>query len=573
MGTAHEETRASRKARGGIYTPPPVAAWLAEWAIRSQGDRVLEPSCGDGVFLAAAADRFAALGSANVHGRLVGVERDSAEAAKARAAVPAAHVRTKSFFDLAPADLGRFDAVIGNPPYIRSHGFTGDERARALARAADAGVRLSNLASSWAHFVVHAGSFLRPGGRLGLVLPGELLHTDYAAPVRAWLLRRFGSVRIAFDRAVFPDAQIDAVLLLASDDGTDGLRVERLRDVAALCDSPSRLASDDPGRAAPLRWSSSVDAEAHSLYEREAACAGARRLGDFATVDIGVVTGANAFFILTPEEAHTRHLPDAALLPIVRSAAATPGLVATKGTTERLLRLPDGVPGKAAAGYLAEGERQGIPGGYKCRTRRSWYRVPLPRARPQAFLPYMHHHVPRLIVNRARAWSTNLLHGVHLGPGAPDARALSAAMLSSLTLLSAEIEGRAYGGGVLKTETKEAERLLIPPFSDVQESRLIDPFPVLDRMVQQGSGLRRPLRWTRSSGSTTQPSPRRRRGSASVVSTGAVRPITQRRRTCATVPTSYGGAMSPPAAYWASRLADDGTHPSGVRPTTRRRRR
>lgn len=487
MGTGNEETRVSRKARGGIYTPPPVAAYLAEWAVRRPGDRVLEPSCGDGVFVAAAADRFAGLGSANLHGRLVGIERDRGEAAKAQAAVPAAHIRAESFFALAPADLGPFDAVIGNPPYIRYHRFTGDERAGALARAADAGVPLSNLASSWAHFVAHAGSFLTPGGRLALVLPGELLHTDYAAPVRSWLLRRFGSVRIiAFDRAAFPDAQIDAVLLLASDDGTEGLRIERVRDVAALRGAPCGSARDDLGRAAPLRWSSSVDAEAHALYEREAARAGARRLGDFAKVDIGVVTGANAFFILAPDEARALRLPKGVLLPIVRSATATPGLVATRGATERLLWLPDGVGGKAVARYLAEGERRGIPGGYKCRTRTPWYRVPLPRARPQAFLPYMHHHVPRLIVNRARAWSTNLLHAVHLGPGAPDARALSAAMLSSLTLLSAEIEGRAYGGGVLKTETKEAERLLIPPFSDVEESRLIDLFPALHRGVRAG---------------------------------------------------------------------------------------
>lgn len=487
MGTGGEETRASRKARGGIYTPARIAAFLAGWAIRSQGDRVLEPSCGDGVIVGAAADRFAAFGSVTLPGRLVGIERDGGEAAKARAAVPAAHIRAASFFDLAAADLGRFDAVIGNPPYIRSHGFTGDERARALARAADAGVPLSNVASSWAHFVVHAGSFLTPGGRLALVLPAELLHTDYAAPVRAWLLRRFGSVRIiAFDRAAFPDAQIDAVLVLASDDGTEGLRIDRVRDIAALRGAPSGPARDDLGRVAPLRWSSSVDAEAHALYEREASRAGASRLGDLATVDIGVVTGANAFFILTPAEARARRLPEGVLLPIVRSATATPGLVAGRGATERLLWLPDGVGGKAVARYLAEGERRGVPSGYKCRTRTPWYRVPLPRARPQAFLPYMHHQIPRLIVNRGRAWSTNLLHGVFLGPGAPDARALSAAMLSALTLLSAEIEGRAYGGGVLKTETKEAERLLIPPFSDVEESRLIDLFPALHRGVRAG---------------------------------------------------------------------------------------
>src|SRR3989337_2364013 len=57
-------------------------------------------------------------------------------------------------------------------------------------------------------------------------------------------------------------------------------------------------------------------------------------------------------------------------------------------------------------------------------------------------------------------------------------------MASSLTLLSAEIEGRAYGGGVLKLETKEAERVLVPRFID--PARLIDQLPEVDRLIRRG---------------------------------------------------------------------------------------
>ena len=50
------------KLRGGYYTSPQIAAWLANWAIRKPSDTVLEPSCGDGVFLEAAASRLIQLG-------------------------------------------------------------------------------------------------------------------------------------------------------------------------------------------------------------------------------------------------------------------------------------------------------------------------------------------------------------------------------------------------------------------------------------------------------------------------------------------------------------------------------
>ena len=69
---------------------------------------------------------------------------------------------------------------------------------------------------------------------------------------------------------------------------------------------------------------------------------------------------------------------------------------------------------------------------------------------------------------------------------APPVRALAAAMCSSLTLLSAEIEGRAYGGGVLKLETKEAERVQVPLLSAQLIDRLAGEFDRLDALRATG---------------------------------------------------------------------------------------
>lgn len=48
------------KLRGGYYTSPLIAKWLSNWAIRSSNDRILEPSCGDGVFIETALNRLLA---------------------------------------------------------------------------------------------------------------------------------------------------------------------------------------------------------------------------------------------------------------------------------------------------------------------------------------------------------------------------------------------------------------------------------------------------------------------------------------------------------------------------------
>lgn len=490
MTLASTETPRESKARGAFYTPAELTRFLARWAIRGPIDRVLEPSCGDGAFVSAVVERFADLGAHDLANRLIGVEREPAEAEKARAIAPAAQVLTSDFFDVDPMALLPMDAVIGNPPYIRYHGFTGAAREKGLARARAQGVELTNLASSWAHFVVHSVAFLGSSGRLALVLPAELLHTDYGEPVRELLLRRFGSVIVvAFDRAVFSGAQVDAVLLLASNDDRRGLRVVRVPDERTLDTLEVGATTDFALEAPQRRWSGSVDAEAGLVYEKLRASGTAIPLGAIASVDIGFVSGANDFFILSRDEAARRGLPEEALTRTMRRPGDIPGLLASEGDVRLLLDLA-GKPepsDERLLKYLREGEASGITTRYKCRVRRPWYAVPLPRSRPDAFLPYMSHLGPRLIVNDGGAWSSNLLHGVTLGLLAPPPRALAVAMVSSLTLLSAEIEGRAYGGGVLKLETKEAERVLVPMLSSTAAERLMDKFATIDALVQTGA--------------------------------------------------------------------------------------
>ena len=482
------ETAESVKARGAFYTPDKITRFLSGWAVRRVDDRVLEPSCGDGAFVAALVERFEQLGVGGLGERLLGIEREPAEAEKARLIAPSANIRNLDFFDLEPGSVPRVDVAIGNPPYIRYHGFTGNDRNKALARAQAQGVELTRLASSWAHFVVHAAAFLKPSGRLALVVPAELLHTDYGQPVREFLLRRFPSVVvIAFDRMVFPEAQVDAVLLLASSDTTSGLQVIRVRDESALVSLDLHSPTSGPNGHSAARWSSAMDPVAGQIYADAVATLGAFRLGDVASVDIGFVTGADAFFMLSESEVREHGLPREVLSPAVRRPRDAPGLEATGGELSWLLDLAgreDLDP--ATLRYLAQGVVRGVSGGYKCRVRRPWYAVPIPKQRPDAFIPYMAHLGPRLIVNRLAARNTNLLHGVALGRGAPPVRALAVAMCGSLTLLSAEIEGRAYGGGVLKLETREAERLRIPAIAHERARALEDKFEEVDHLVRLG---------------------------------------------------------------------------------------
>ncbi|MDP9479946.1 MAG: hypothetical protein M3R38_30500 [Actinomycetota bacterium] len=70
----------------------------------------------------------------------------------------AATVANADFFDFDPTT--RYEAVIGNPPYVRYQNFSGVARDKSREAALAQGVRLSGLASSWAAFVVQASKLV-----------------------------------------------------------------------------------------------------------------------------------------------------------------------------------------------------------------------------------------------------------------------------------------------------------------------------------------------------------------------------------------------------------------------------
>ncbi|WP_206442921.1 N-6 DNA methylase, partial [Candidatus Protofrankia californiensis] len=240
-----------RKIRGAFFTPTVLCDHIVTWAVRGQWDSVLEPACGEAAFLLAAARRLRVLDGGRGHqpcdgshdnhphgAQLHGVELHAPSASAATLAVAASGARAEitvaDFFSV-PARPD-FDAVVGNPPYVRYQKFHGEVRRRAQAAALRAGVRLTNLASSWAAFTVHASLFLRPTGRLGLVLPAELLSVNYAAPVRRFLLERFRHVQLVlFTERVFPGVQEEVLLLLAEGTGpTDRFDVHQVHDLVEL---------------------------------------------------------------------------------------------------------------------------------------------------------------------------------------------------------------------------------------------------------------------------------------------------------------------------------------------------
>jgi adenine-specific DNA-methyltransferase len=511
-----QDSPALRKARGAFFTPRELARFIAGWAIRTDDDRVFEPSAGDAEFLVCAVDRLRELaGPPGWLPTVYGVEihpesaRDGRQRVRDCGGEP--RIREKDIFLVHPEPL--YQCVIGNPPFIRFQDFIGPARERAREAARRGGVALTGLASSWAAFTVHSALFLSRGGRLGLVLPAELLSVNYAAPVRSFLLDRFSSVELVlFDQRVFPEAEADVVLLLADGYGqgpADQVVIRRARDAADL-------ASVSPGRAWAPRERS--DKWTGGLVEPSAEESLKALLGDdrfspletWGDTTLGIVTGNNRYFTLTPQQVENLGLPPDELLPL--SPAGSSHLRGLEFDDETLTRL--GREGRAtqlfhpgpqlsasAEKYIAAGREAGVAAAYKCRVRKVWYQVPIV-APADLLLTCMNADTPRLTTNAARAHHLNSVHGVYLreAVGEVGRELLPLASLNSVTLLHAEIVGRSYGGGILKMEPKEADRWAVPapalviecadalrPAKDkvadlLQQGRLLDAAQLVDQV-------------------------------------------------------------------------------------------
>lgn len=461
-----------QKLTGAFFTPEPLAEALVCWAVRNETDRLLDPSCGDGRFIAA-------------HGSAVGIEQEAESAGTARTRAPWALVHESDFFEWAEATPERFECCVGNPPFIRYQHFNGEIRRRALDFCAKHGASFTGLTSSWAPFLVAAAALLHRGGRMAFVVPAEIGHAPYAAPLLEYLVANFDTVHvIAVREKLFPQLSEDCWLLYT--DGFGGRTSEILFSALDRFEWTARPPTR-PLRIEVSEWRSRwnrrlrpylLSRTMRDLYAGKVDDDASKRLSDFAQIGIGYVSGDNEFFHLRPSDAAKWNIPKAYLHPTVRNGRVLPKGKITRHLVDKwrhddqqmlLLRLRQGheVPASVQH-YLDSDAGKKAREAYKRRTRAPWYSVPDVQV-PDFVLTYMSGRSPQLVRNDAGVTCTNTVHSIRVRDKSAATRFLPF-WDSPFVQLSCEVEGHPLGGGMLKLEVREGARVAFPN-PDVQFDR------------------------------------------------------------------------------------------------------
>ncbi len=471
---------AERNRMGQFATPTRLAVDILRYAKVQLGEsekvRFIDPAIGTGSFYSALLDVF----PKECIAAAVGYEIDP------HYGVPAAKLWGDTGLDIrledftqaeAPADAGKFDLLICNPPYVRHHHIINGEKRRLKLRTQDVcGVEISGLAGLYCYFLGLSHAWLRDGGLAGWLIPSEFMDVNYGISVKQYLLDKVMLLHIhRFDPndVQFGDALVSStVVWFRKERPSAGHQVRFTYGGSLQQPKLERLVPVETLRRDP-KWTRYPMKESYRATDGPV-------LGDFFKIKRGLATGNNEYFILSVEEIERRGLPMEAFKPILPSPRyLSDDEVKADGKgnpiLERRLFILDPpwmeeeirkhYPRLWA--YLEEGIAQGIAESYLCRHRNPWY---APEDRPPA--PFVCTYLGRsdkrngrpfrFILNNSQATAANVylmlypkLLIEHALQDTPELKRQVWMHLNKISAKALLAEGRVYGGGLCKLEPRE----------------------------------------------------------------------------------------------------------------------
>jgi adenine-specific DNA methylase len=250
---------------GQYFTDPDIVDLILQFCVKSERDKVFDPSCGAGTFLVRAYQYKKLMNQMLTHEEILNtlLGNDIAKFPAHLSTINLAindlsveknypRIMQKDFFDLLaspdegfrfPDDVRKvqlktmseeefeivhprwFDAIVGNPPYTRQEEISeisGDEAYKgslidkALRYGNNKMANISKRAGIYAYFFVHGTKFLKDGGRFGFIVSNAWLDVEYGAGLQEFFLENYKIIAIVESKVErwFKDADINTVIVI-----------------------------------------------------------------------------------------------------------------------------------------------------------------------------------------------------------------------------------------------------------------------------------------------------------------------------------------------------------------------
>jgi Adenine-specific DNA methylase len=491
-----------QKLRGAYYTPLQLANAMVELFAAENIDKVLEPSCGDGVFLDSMREQHL-LEKVSI---FTAVELDAAEAKKVSnkyKSTKNVKVINDDFFDFYNQNVtnNQYDLIVGNPPYIRYQYLTDLQRESLSAILTSHGMKANKLINAWVGFLVACTQMLNNTGKIAFVVPAEILQVAYAEELRLFLSNQFSRITlITFERLVFPEIEQEVIVFIGEKGGEEkGIRVIEMNDLNGFSTLDIHSNGYQKMQHVKEKWTKYfTTSEEIKVIQRIKKDARFAPFSDFGTINIGVTTGHNDYFSIDKETCAKYELADVTL-PLIGRSSHAHGIHFTnadwvknveEGKKARLVVFPlkklEEFPSKHLE-YIKLGEKNEVNLGYKCSIRNQWYVVPSIWV-PDAFFLRRNNLYPKFVLNECGAISTDTMHRMKLNEGV-DAEILLLSYYNSISFAFTEICGRSYGGGVLEILPGEMGNIMLPIIREFPANKKKELLEKIDTVVRADGNI------------------------------------------------------------------------------------
>jgi hypothetical protein len=437
-----------------------MIAWAIEQPVPPR--RVVDPGAGSGRFLIAAAKAFP-------RAKLIAIEVDPLAALMTRANASVLgfadrlSVELTDYRGLRLSEIDGPTLFIGNPPYVRHHDISPAWKDWFSDAASKFGFTASGLAGLHVHFFVKTQQLARAGDFGTFITAAEWLDVNYGAVLRHLLANGLdGTALHVIDPKALPFPGTFATGAISCFCVGRRARQLTVRTVHTL----EELAPLSIGRR--INWNDIEPASRWSILLRKprTARSGEIELGELFRVHRGQVTGSNAVWIAGE---HAAEIPLRFLFPTVTKAKellgagdSLEGISHLRNVIDLPVDLDDGITTeerRAINEFLEWARRMGAHRTFVALHHRAWWAVGLRQPAP-ILCTYMARRAPAFVRNRVGARHLNISHGLY--PVQPLSETALDAVARHLRQTVCTASGRVYGGGLVKFEPGEVQRLLIP---------------------------------------------------------------------------------------------------------------
>lgn len=496
-----------QKLRGAYYTPLQLANAMVKLCISQNIHTILEPSCGDGVFL----DSLKQLSLIEKMTSVDAVEIESDEARKVQnnyLDYQDVHVLNEDFFEFYSRMVStqkQYDLILGNPPYIRYQYLTETQRELQSNILTSHGMKANKLINAWVAFLVACVQLLSENGRIAFVIPAEILQVAYAEDLRLFLSEHLAKITlITFEQLVFPDIEQEVVIFIGEKSSVEkGIRIIEMNDLSDIEKLDLQQNGFQKMQHVKEKWTRYfTTAKEMELIQSIRTDKRFAKFADYGLINIGITTGNNGYFSISEKTCDEYDLGNVTL-PLIGRSSHAHGIFFTNedweknkasGKRARLVNFPDtpieNYPERHKA-YIASGEEAGENKGYKCSIRDRWYIVPSIWI-PDAFFLRRNNLYPKFVLNRCNAVSTDTMHRMKFNPDVQPENILLS-YYNSISFAFTEICGRSYGGGVLEILPGEVGNVLVPILDCVPIEKVKEILHQVDEIVRNGENIEKAL--------------------------------------------------------------------------------